>query len=72
MLLGVAIFQRELGMVSPWMEQGNLVKYLRGNPNVERYPLVCLVSLIAFNGFSFACSVFSWLPAYRTFTTLEL
>ncbi|KAF8594860.1 kinase-like protein, partial [Ceratobasidium sp. AG-I] len=28
-----------LGMVSPWMENGNLQKYLEANPEVERYPL---------------------------------
>lgn len=47
-LLGIVIFQGELGMVSPWMEHGNLAKYLLENPNVERYGLVCLTSLLFF------------------------
>ena len=45
-LTGVIMFQGLLGMVSPWMEHGNLQKYLENNPEVERYPLVsvCLDS----------------------------
>ncbi|KAF8594848.1 WD40 repeat-like protein [Ceratobasidium sp. AG-I] len=38
-LTGVVIFQGHLGMVSLWMENGNLQKYLEANPEVERYPL---------------------------------
>ncbi|KAF8594851.1 WD40 repeat-like protein [Ceratobasidium sp. AG-I] len=38
-LTGVIMFQGHLGMVSPWMENGNLQKYLEANPEVERYPL---------------------------------
>ncbi|KAF8594853.1 hypothetical protein BDV93DRAFT_409078, partial [Ceratobasidium sp. AG-I] len=35
-LSGVIMFQGHLGMVSPWMENGNLQKYLEANPEVER------------------------------------
>ncbi|KAF8594982.1 kinase-like protein [Ceratobasidium sp. AG-I] len=35
-LTGVVMFQGHLGMVSPWMENGNLQKYLEANPEVER------------------------------------
>ena len=45
-LLGVVMFQGELGMVSPWMEHGDLGKYIETNSNVERYQLVCPVSTL--------------------------
>ncbi|KAF8602231.1 WD40 repeat-like protein [Ceratobasidium sp. AG-I] len=38
-LTGIVMFQGGLGMVSPWMENGNLQKYLEKNLDVERYPL---------------------------------
>ncbi|KAF8597469.1 WD40 repeat-like protein [Ceratobasidium sp. AG-I] len=38
-LTGLIMFQGFLGMVSPWMENGNLHKYLEVHPEVERYPL---------------------------------
>lgn len=40
-LLGVTVHQDRLGMVSRWMEHGNLQEYIQKNPTVERYPLVC-------------------------------
>lgn len=39
-LLGIVMFQDRLGMVSLWMENGNLQQYIEKNPSVERYPLV--------------------------------
>ena len=39
-LLGVIEFEGGLGMVSPWMEHGNLQEYIKMYPNVERYPFV--------------------------------
>ena len=41
-LLGIIVFQGGLGMLSPWMEQGDLKRYLLAHPNVGRYPLVRL------------------------------
>ncbi|KAF8593436.1 kinase-like protein, partial [Ceratobasidium sp. AG-I] len=38
-LLGVVIFRGSLGMVSPWLEHGNLPAYINKHPEVERYPL---------------------------------
>ncbi|KAF8593682.1 hypothetical protein BDV93DRAFT_403629, partial [Ceratobasidium sp. AG-I] len=38
-LTGIIIFQGLLGMVSLWMENGNLHKYLEAYPEVERHPL---------------------------------
>ncbi|CAE6492473.1 unnamed protein product [Rhizoctonia solani] len=39
-LMGVIIFRDEyLGMVSEWMENGDLHKYLRHHPNADRYHL---------------------------------
>lgn len=29
------------GLVSPWMENGNVVNYVKQNPGVPRIPLVC-------------------------------
>lgn len=34
------MFQGQMGMVSEWMEGGNLQQYIRNHPNVERYQLV--------------------------------
>ncbi|CAE7209694.1 unnamed protein product, partial [Rhizoctonia solani] len=39
-LMGVIIFRDDyLGMVSEWMENGDLHKYLRYHPNADRYQL---------------------------------
>ncbi|KAF8595335.1 WD40 repeat-like protein [Ceratobasidium sp. AG-I] len=38
-LTGLIVFQGLLGMVSPWMENGNLQTYLGAYPDVERHPL---------------------------------
>ncbi|KAG8717929.1 hypothetical protein FRC09_013430 [Ceratobasidium sp. 395] len=40
-LVGIVIFQERLGMVSPWMDNGNLEEYIRKNSSVDRYEL-CL------------------------------
>lgn len=69
-LLGVVTFQGELGMVSPWMEQGDLDQYIKDHPNVERYQLVCPVWLLDCGTLSLAFSAFSWLWVYHTFTAL--
>ncbi|CAE7163223.1 unnamed protein product, partial [Rhizoctonia solani] len=48
-LQGVILFKNQyLGMVSEWMENGNLHEYLRKRPDVDRYQLVCPSSLITF------------------------
>lgn len=39
-LLGIIMFQGRLGMVSPWMENGNLQEYIQKQPDVDRYKLV--------------------------------
>lgn len=39
-LLGVVLFQGELGVVSPWMEQGDLDQYLRDQVGFDRYKMV--------------------------------
>lgn len=39
-LLGIIMFQGRLGMVSPWMENGNLQEYIQKHPDVDRYKLV--------------------------------
>ncbi|KAG8723968.1 hypothetical protein FRC09_000935 [Ceratobasidium sp. 395] len=38
-LLGIIMFQGQLGMVSPWMDNGNLEEYIRKYPSVDRYDL---------------------------------
>ncbi|CAE7114213.1 unnamed protein product [Rhizoctonia solani] len=39
-LMGVVLFRGQyLGMVSEWMENGNLQKYLRNHPGADRYQL---------------------------------
>lgn len=39
-LMGVIIFQGRLGMVSLWMDHGNLREYIDKYPDVDRYSLV--------------------------------
>lgn len=39
-LMGIIMFQERLGMVSLWMDNGNLQEYVRKNPDVDRYELV--------------------------------
>lgn len=51
-LVGVIIFQGRLGMVSPWMENGDLRKYIRNHPEVDRYHLVGL-TLTVFDYFQY-------------------
>ncbi|KAG9126270.1 hypothetical protein FRC07_004158 [Ceratobasidium sp. 392] len=37
-LLGIAIFDKKIAMVSPWMDQGNVLTVVSGNPHgVNRY-----------------------------------
>ncbi|CAE6515497.1 unnamed protein product [Rhizoctonia solani] len=43
-LLGVIVFDERLGMISEWMERGNLQEYLQKNPNVDGYPLCVQVA----------------------------
>ncbi|EUC54428.1 tyrosine kinase domain protein, partial [Rhizoctonia solani AG-3 Rhs1AP] len=43
-LLGVVVFDERLGMVSKWMEGGNLQSYLENNPRIYRYPLCIQVA----------------------------
>ncbi|KAG8709397.1 hypothetical protein FRC11_005589 [Ceratobasidium sp. 423] len=38
-LYGMAEFRGRIGMVSPWMGQGNLPRYLERTPGVDRYSL---------------------------------
>lgn len=40
------MFQERLGMVSLWMDNGNLQEYLRKVPGVDRYELVCIDTVI--------------------------
>ncbi|CAE6446832.1 unnamed protein product [Rhizoctonia solani] len=43
-LLGVVVFDERLGMVSKWMEGGNIQSYLENNPRIYRYPLCIQVA----------------------------
>ncbi|KAG8700534.1 hypothetical protein FRC08_004648, partial [Ceratobasidium sp. 394] len=52
-LLGVILFQGCLGMVSPWMENGNLEEYIRKNPAADRHQLCTRVA----NGVSYLHSI---------------
>ncbi|KAF8602308.1 kinase-like protein [Ceratobasidium sp. AG-I] len=38
-LIGIIMFQGRLGMVSPWMEHGNLQEYIDKQPDTDRYDL---------------------------------
>ncbi|QRW09974.1 Tyrosine kinase catalytic domain protein [Ceratobasidium sp. AG-Ba] len=43
-LLGLARFHDQITMISPWMEYGDLPKYLSQNPKVNRYHISAQVS----------------------------
>lgn len=43
-LLGIILFQGRLGMVSLWMENGNLQQYIEKHPNTDRYQLCVQVA----------------------------
>ncbi|QRV95661.1 Tyrosine kinase catalytic domain protein [Ceratobasidium sp. AG-Ba] len=43
-LLGLARFHDQIAMISPWMEYGELPKYLSQNPKVNRYHISAQVS----------------------------
>ncbi|KAG9100520.1 hypothetical protein FS749_014764 [Ceratobasidium sp. UAMH 11750] len=43
-LIGIVMFQGRLGMVSPWMENGNLAEYVQRYPGVDRYELCTQVA----------------------------
>ena len=47
-LLGVAISENRLVMVSEWMEKGNIKEFVNANPNVDRLEIVCFFGIIAF------------------------
>lgn len=44
-LLGLALFKDRLAMVSAWMKLGTVVNFVNDRPSVNRYKLVCAVSL---------------------------
>jgi hypothetical protein len=39
-LMGVIMHQGQLGMISPWMEHGNLQAYIQKCPEIDRRQLV--------------------------------
>lgn len=39
-LLGLALFQGQLAMVSAWNKNGNVMDHIKERPNVDRYALV--------------------------------
>ncbi|QRV98495.1 Serine/threonine-protein kinase [Ceratobasidium sp. AG-Ba] len=43
-LMGLVIFRDQIGMVSRWMEQGNLPTYIAQNPGVDRFQLSADIS----------------------------
>lgn len=44
-LSGIIMFQGRLGMVSPWMDNGNLQEYLQKSPNADRYHFCVQIAL---------------------------
>ncbi|KAG8711231.1 hypothetical protein FRC09_020705 [Ceratobasidium sp. 395] len=43
-LLELAQFQDQLAMISPWMDKGTLLQYIKQNPNADRYQLCMDIS----------------------------
>ncbi|QRW10657.1 kinase domain protein [Ceratobasidium sp. AG-Ba] len=43
-LYGFALVNGRIGMVSPWMENGNIMQYLRARPLVNRYSLCAQIA----------------------------
>ncbi|KAG8790204.1 hypothetical protein FRC12_012535 [Ceratobasidium sp. 428] len=44
-LLGLAQFQDQLAMISPWMDKGTLLQYIKQNPTADRYQLCVDISV---------------------------
>ncbi|KAF8597382.1 kinase-like protein, partial [Ceratobasidium sp. AG-I] len=42
-LLGLALFRDQLAMVLPWNERGNVMKYIKQQPDLDRYVLCAQV-----------------------------
>ncbi|KAF8597275.1 kinase-like protein [Ceratobasidium sp. AG-I] len=42
-VLGLAVFGEKLAMVSPWMENGNIMQHLDNHPDLNRYAVVAQV-----------------------------
>ncbi|EUC56349.1 tyrosine kinase domain protein [Rhizoctonia solani AG-3 Rhs1AP] len=58
-LMGVIVFKDQyLGMVSEWMENGHLHKYLRNHPDADRYQLCIDVA----SGLEYMHSNSAWGP----------
>lgn len=70
-LLGIIVFQDGLGMVSPWMEQGNLQQYIEAHPEAARHPFVCATSTTVYPISYVVSSVFRLLRAFHIYTVLE-
>lgn len=71
--MGIVVFRGGLGMVSPWMEHGNLQRYIAQHSKVPRYPLVnskFSVYIYLLLTHCLECSVPSYLQAFHTFTVL--
>ena len=60
-LLGVVVFQGELGVVSPWMKFGDLDQYLKDHADLDRYKFVREAQPSILSTFQLGCSVSSWL-----------
>ena len=41
-LLGATMAENRFVMVSEWMAQGNIKEFVKANPKVDRFGLVCL------------------------------
>jgi hypothetical protein len=40
-LMGVIMIEGRLGMISPWMEHGDLKAHIEKHPEIDRHNLVC-------------------------------
>ncbi|KAJ1306663.1 hypothetical protein OPQ81_007658 [Rhizoctonia solani] len=56
-LSGIAVFNGRLAMVSPWMENGNIRKYVESHPDVDRWGLCIQVAegLAHIHGINMVC-----------------
>lgn len=42
-LIGVAVSEGQLAMISEWMDNGNINEFIQKNPDANRIALVCII-----------------------------
>lgn len=67
---GVAKFNEQLVMVSPWMENGTVTDLIEKNPETNRYELVSIQHLMDYFILFLCSSVHNWRTRWPIYTIL--